>query len=333
MTAPVPPSSSMPEPRTEQHDEPSTRAHSDSERPTSGFLAHVRAYVALSKPRVIELLLITTIPVMFLAAQGVPPLGLAVATLVFGTASAASANAINCYIDRDIDAEMRRTRRRPVAMAQVRPQGALTYGLVLAVVSTLGFALVVNLVAAALSLFAILFYVFVYSLLLKRRTAQNVVWGGIAGCMPVLIGWAAITGGLDWPPVVLFLVVFFWTPPHTWALAMRYREDYAAASVPMLPVVATDRRVIAECVLYSWVTVACSLALWPVADTTLFYPAVAALLGGILLAQAHRLWAQVRSGVSGPQLRTMGFFHLSNAYLALLFAAVTVDPLLAGILR
>lgn len=297
------------------------------------FLAHVRAYVALSKPRVIELLLITTIPVMFLAAQGVPPLGLAVATLVFGTASAASANAINCYIDRDIDAEMRRTRRRPAAMAQVRPRGALTYGLVLAVLSTVGFAVWVNLVAAALSLSAILFYVFVYSLLLKRRTAQNVVWGGIAGCMPVLIGWAAITGSLDWPPLVLFLVVFFWTPPHTWALAMRYREDYAAASVPMLPVVATEQRVIAECVLYSWVTVACSLALWPVADTTVFYLAVAAILGGILLVQAHRLLARVRAGVSGAQLRTMGFFHLSNAYLALLFAAVTVDPLLAGVLR
>jgi heme o synthase len=298
-----------------------------------GVGAYVRAYVALSKPRVIELLLITTIPVMFLAAGGVPPLLTAVATLIFGTLSAASANAINCYIDRDIDAEMRRTRRRPAAMAQVTPRGALLYGVFLAVLSTLGFVATVNLLAAALSLFAILFYLFVYSLLLKRRTAQNVVWGGIAGCMPVLIGWAAITGELAWAPFVLFLVVFFWTPPHTWALAMRYREDYAAAKVPMLPVVAGEKRVLAECVIYSWATVACSLALWPVANTTWFYPAAAAALGALLLWQAHALLAKARAGASGTELKTMGFFHLSNAYLALLFAAVTLDPLLAGWLR
>ncbi|GAB3466183.1 heme o synthase [Streptomonospora sediminis] len=298
----------------------------------SGFMAHVRAYVALSKPRVIELLLITTIPVMFVAASGVPPLGTALFTLVFGTMSAASANAINCYIDRDIDQEMRRTRRRPVAMARVTPRGAMIYGLVLAIGSTAGFALLVNLLSAALSAFAILFYIFVYTMLLKRRTAQNVVWGGIAGCMPVLIGWSAITNRLDWAPFVLFLVVFFWTPPHTWALAMRYREDYAAAKVPMLPVVATDRRVLLECVLYSWATVVTSLVLWPLAGTTLFYPVVALVLGVLLLVQAHRLLAQVRAGVSGAQLGTMGFFHLSNAYLALLFSAVTIDPLLAGLL-
>src|SRR5690606_35119725 len=188
----------------------------------------------------------------------------------------------------------------------------------------------VNWLAAALSLFAIAFYIFVYTLLLKRRTAQNVVWGGIAGCMPVLIGWAAITERLDWAPFILFLVVFFWTPPHTWALAMRYREDYAAANVPMLPVVASDRRVMLECVLYSWATVVVSLLLWPIADTTLLYPAAAGVLGAVLLVQAHRLHRQVRSGVSGAKLKTMGFFHLSNAYLALLFVAVTIDPLLAN---
>nr|WP_241485034.1 heme o synthase [Nocardiopsis potens] len=296
----------------------------------ASFGAYVRAYVALSKPRVIELLLITTIPVMFVAAGGVPPLWTAVATLVFGTFSAASANAINCYIDRDIDQEMRRTRRRPVAMDQVTPRGAMVYGLVLAALSTGGFALFVNWLAAALSLFAILFYIFVYTMLLKRRTAQNVVWGGIAGCMPVLIGWAAVTERLDWAPFVLFLVVFFWTPPHTWALAMRYRDDYAAAKVPMLPVVATDQRVLLECVLYSWATVLTSVLLWPVAGTTLFYLAVAVVLGIVLLVQAHRLLAASRAGVSGAKLKTMGFFHLSNAYLALLFTAVTIDPLLRG---
>ncbi|MDT0303080.1 heme o synthase [Streptomonospora wellingtoniae] len=304
----------------------------DRPSPGASLLAHVRAYIALSKPRVIELLLITTIPVMFVAASGVPPLGTALATLVFGTMSAASANAINCFIDRDIDQEMRRTRRRPVAMARVTPFGALVYGLVLAVGSTAGFALLVNLLSAALSAFAILFYIFVYTMLLKRRTAQNVVWGGIAGCMPVLIGWSAITDRLDWAPFVLFLVVFFWTPPHTWALAMRYREDYAAAKVPMLPVVATEQRVMLECVLYSWATVVTSLLLWPVADTTPFYALVALALGALLLVQAHRLLARVRAGVTGPKLPTMGFFHLSNAYLALLFCAVTVDPLLAGLL-
>ena len=151
--------------------------------------------------------------------------------------------------------------------------------------------------------------------------------------MPVLIGWAAITERLDWAPFILFLVVFFWTPPHTWALAMRYREDYAAANVPMLPVVASDRRVMLECVLYSWATVVVSLLLWPIADTTLLYPVAAAVLGVILLAQAHRLYNQVRAGVSGSKLKTMGFFHLSNAYLALLFVAVTIDPLLANALR
>ncbi|WP_159943697.1 MULTISPECIES: heme o synthase [unclassified Nocardiopsis] len=292
----------------------------------------VRAYVALSKPRVIELLLITTIPVMFVAAGGVPPLWTAVATLVFGTMSAASANAMNCYIDRDIDREMRRTRQRPGAMELVTPRGALTYGLVLAVGSTVGFAALVNPLSAALSAFAILFYIFVYTMLLKRRTAQNVVWGGIAGCMPVLIGWAAVTDSLDWAPFVLFLVVFFWTPPHTWTLAMRYREDYAQAKVPMLPVVASDRRVLLECVLYSWATVAVSLVFWPVAGTTWFYGAVALALGALLVLQAHRLLQRSRAGVTGAQLKTMGFFHLSNAYLALLFVAVTVDPLIANAL-
>ncbi|PRX92535.1 heme o synthase [Allonocardiopsis opalescens] len=289
--------------------------------------AYVRAYVALCKPRVIELLLITTIPVMFLAAGGVPPLWTAAATLVFGTMSAASANAINCYIDRDIDREMRRTRRRPLALEQVTPRGAITFGVVLGAGSTVGFWLAVNALSALLSLSAILFYVFVYSLVLKRRTAQNVVWGGIAGCMPVLIGWAAITGTLDWPPLVLFGVVFFWTPPHTWTLAMRYREDYALAKVPMLPVVATERRVALESVLYTWATVLTSLALWPVAGTGPVYPAVAGVLGAVILFEAHRLLARTASS-GGVHLRPMRFFHLSNVYLALLFTAVAVDPLL-----
>lgn len=288
----------------------------------------VKAYVALTKPRIIELLLITTLPVMFLAAKGLPPLWIAVYTLVFGTLSAGSANALNCYIDRDIDAAMRRTRRRPLARDQVPPTNALIFGIALGVLSTLGLGLTVNWLAALLSLGANLFYVLVYSMILKRRTPQNVVWGGIAGCMPVLIGWAGITGSLSWAPVVLFGVVFFWTPPHTWTLAMRYKEDYAAAKVPMLPVVATERRVVLESLAYTWATVLCSLLLWPVAGTTLLYPVVAAVLGAACLWEVYRLLGRVNAGKTGVDLRPMRFFHWSNAYLALLFLAVAVDSLL-----
>ncbi|MEV5749459.1 heme o synthase [Actinoallomurus sp. NPDC052308] len=299
--------------------------------PTSGrrpFGALVRAYVALTKPRIIELLLITTIPVMFLAARGLPPLWPVIATLVGGMLSAGSANALNCYIDRDIDAKMRRTRRRPLPMVQVTPKETLVFGITLAIASTVFLALAVNPLSAGLSVFAILFYVFVYSLVLKRRTKQNVVWGGIAGCMPVMIGWSALTNSVSWTPIVLFLVVFFWTPPHTWTLAMRYREDYAAANVPMLPVVATERRVAVEVIVYTWVTVACSLALWPIAHTTIFYPIAAAVLGVACLVEAYRLLGRVRAGITGAVLKPMRYFHLSNAYLALLFLAVAIDPLL-----
>ncbi|MQA95806.1 MAG: protoheme IX farnesyltransferase [Streptosporangiales bacterium] len=293
------------------------------------FGALIRAYVRLTKPRIIELLLITTLPVMFLAQGGLPPLWTTLATLFGGILSAGGANALNCYIDRDIDAKMRRTRRRPLPMVQVTPRETLIFGTVLSALSTLWLAAVVNLISGALSLLAILFYVFVYSLVLKRRTTQNVVWGGIAGCMPVLIGWSAITGGLSPTPFVLFLVVFFWTPPHTWALAMRYREDYALAEVPMLPVVAGERTVLRQCLAYSWATVLASLALWPVAGTTLFYPIVAAVLGAAVLAEAYRLLLRLRRGHTGPALQPMRFFHLSNTYLALLFLAVAIDPLLS----
>ncbi|WP_344835639.1 heme o synthase [Actinocorallia longicatena] len=290
--------------------------------------AKIRAYVALTKPRVIELLLITTLPVMFLAAKGLPSLRLVLFTLAWGTMSAGSANAVNCFIDRDIDAKMRRTRRRPLARHQVSPTAALVFGVALGVISTAGFLATVNALAAALSVTAILYYVFVYSLLLKRRTKQNVVWGGIAGCMPVLIGWAAVTGSLALAPFVLFGVVFLWTPPHTWTLAMRYREDYAIAGVPMLPVVATEKRVAIESLVYTWATVLCSLALWPVAGLTAVYGGVAVVLGAIILFEGHRLLGRVNRGLTGALLRPMRFFHLSNTYLALLFTAVAIDPLL-----
>jgi protoheme IX farnesyltransferase len=290
--------------------------------------ALVRAYVALTKPRIIELLLVTTVPVMFLAARGVPPLWPVAATLVGGVLAAGSANALNCYIDRDIDTRMRRTRRRPLPVASVTPREALVFGVLLGVAATFWLGFTVNWLSSAMALVANLFYVFVYSIGLKRRTSSNIVWGGAAGCFPALIGWSAITGSLAWAPVVLFSVVFFWTPPHFWALAMRYREDYARAGVPMLPVVATEREVARQIVVYSWVMVATSLLLWPVASTGPLYPAAATVLGGLFLAEAHRLHAAVRSGRTGAAASPMRLFHWSNTYLTLLFVAVAVDPLL-----
>jgi protoheme IX farnesyltransferase len=288
-----------------------------------GAVAVVRAYVALTKPRIIELLLVTTVPAMFLAAAGLPSLWTIVATLVGGTLAAGSANALNCYVDRDIDQVMKRTSNRPLPQHSVPPRSALVFGLVLGVVSVVLLWASTNLLAAALALFAILFYVVVYTMWLKRRTPQNIVWGGAAGCMPVLIGWAAVTGSLAWEAWVLFAVVFFWTPPHFWALAMRFKDDYAAAGVPMLPVVATPRRVAFEIVLYSWVMVATSLLLWPAMSW--IYGAAALVTGAWFLYEAHRLHSRVRSG---GELNPMRLFHVSISYLTLLFVAVAVDALL-----
>ncbi|HEX6445061.1 MAG TPA: heme o synthase [Streptosporangiales bacterium] len=292
------------------------------------FGVTVRAYVGLTKPRIIELLLITTVPVMFLAARGLPPLWPVVATLIGGTLSAGSANALNCYIDRDIDLAMRRTRRRPLPTASVSPREALVFGVVLGVVSTVWLALAVNPLSAWLALGANLFYVLVYSALLKRRTSANIVWGGVAGCFPTIIGWTAVTDRLALAPVALFLVVFFWTPPHTWALAMRYRDDYAAAGVPMLPVVATPSRVARRMLAYSILTVASSLLLWPLAHTGPVYVAGAAVLGAVLLAENLALLRRARHDVqSVALLKPMRLFHWSNMYAALLFVAVAVDAL------
>jgi len=288
----------------------------------------VAAYVGLTKPRVIELLLLTTVPVMFFAARGVPPLGLVVATVVGGAFSAGSASVFNCVYDRDIDEQMRRTRRRALPRHIVSPAAALVFGLVLGVLSTVILAVWVNWLSAVLSVAANAFYVFGYTMLLKRRTTQNIVWGGLAGCFPALIGWTAVTGSLSWVPVVLFAVVFFWTPPHTWALALRYREDYANVDVPMLPVVAPAREVGRQIVVYSWVMVATSLLLWPVAGTGLLYPIAAVVLGAVFLVEAHRMWARARTTESLAVIQPMRLFHSSNLYLSLLFVAVAVDPLL-----
>jgi heme o synthase len=287
----------------------------------------VAAYVGLTKPRVIELLLLTTVPVMFFAARGVPPLGLVVATVVGGALSAGSASALNCVYDRDIDEQMRRTRRRALPRHIVSPLSATVFGVVLGVLATVVLLVWVNPLSALLALVAEAFYLVVYTMILKRRTTQNIVWGGLAGCFPTLIGWTAVTGSLSWVPVVLFLVVFFWTPPHTWALALRYREDYAGVDVPMLPVVAPAAEVGRQIVLYSVAMVATSMLLWPVASTGWLYPVAAAVLGAAFLVQAVLMWRRSIGTEELSVIRPMELFHSSNLYLSLLFVAVALDPL------
>jgi protoheme IX farnesyltransferase len=296
--------------------------------PTVTGLARARttvaAYVALTKPRIIELLLVTTVPTMVLAARGWPGWGLTAATLAGGSLAAGSANALNCWWDRDIDVVMNRTARRPLARHTVTPTAALVFGLVLGVLATTELWLTTNGLSALLAVAAIAFYVCVYTMLLKRRTSQNIVWGGAAGCMPVLIGWSAVTNGLSWAALVLFAVIFFWTPPHFWALAMRFKDDYARASVPMLPVVATPQTVARRVVWYSWAMVLTS-GLLALDATGPVYLASAVVLGGLFLREAHVLERQVRAGGAFHPMR---LFHFSITYLALLFLAVALDQLL-----
>ncbi len=294
--------------------------------------AHLRAvvstYVALAKPRIIELLLVTTVPSMFLASGGFPPLSLVAATLVGGTLAAGSANVFNSVLDADIDAEMRRTHRRPMARDLVTKPRAYVFGTVLGAVSMLILGLGANWLSAVLAVLANLYYVFVYTMALKRRTSQNIVWGGIAGCFPPLIGWTAVTGSIAWPPLVLFAIVFAWTPPHTWALALRYREDYAQAHIPMLPVVMPPVAVAVRILAYTLLTVAVSLLLWPVAGTGWLYPVVAGACGALMIAESVALLQRARAGLRDALLKPMRLFHLSNSYLALVFIAAAVDPIL-----
>ena len=295
-----------------------------------GWGQTVGHYVALTKPRIIELLLVTTFPAMFLAQRGLPSLWLIVSTLVGGTLSGAAANTLNCYLDRDIDKVMHRTENRPLVTGAISPPAALRFGAVLGVASTLWLGLLVNWLSAALSLGAIVLYVGLYTMVLKRRTSQNIVWGGAAGCMPVLIGWSAVTNSLAWPALVLFLIVFFWTPPHYWPLSMRFKDEYEAAGVPMLPVVAQNDAVARQVVLYSWATVATSLTLVPIASMGWIYLVVAVLSGGLFLVEAHKLLTRSKAleNVAVAALKPMRLFHYSISYLTILFLAVAVDPLL-----
>jgi len=282
-------------------------------------LARVSAYVALTKPRIIELLLITTLPTMILAKGGMPDVWLMIATLLGGTLAAGGANAINMYVDRDIDKLMHRTAKRPLVTGVIAPRNALIFAITLEVVAFVELWAWVNLLSAVLAVSATLFYVFIYTLWLKRTSKQNIVIGGAAGAMPVLVGWAAVTDSLAWTPIVLFAVIFMWTPPHFWALAFKYKDDYEAAHVPMMPVVATFRRTAIEILVYTVIMVGCTLLLAPVAHLGLLYVVAAALLGAGFIALAVRLW------VLATPKASMQLFSYSITYLTLLFCIMAVD--------
>jgi protoheme IX farnesyltransferase len=289
--------------------------------------ARVAAYVALTKPRIIELLLVTTLPAMMLAARGWPSWGLLISTMVGGTLAAGAANVFNCYVDRDIDQLMHRTQKRPLPMGEIRPRAALVFGVVLTVTSIALLAATTTLLAAALAAGAIAYYAVLYTMVLKRHTRHSTLFGGVPGAAPVLIGWAAVTGSLAWPAVVFFGVVFCWQLPHFWALAMRFRADYARADVPMLPVVATPLSVGRQTVVWTWLTVAVSLLFWPVAaDHGIGWPytVAAAALGLWFAVEAHKLLRRIRRGA---ETRPMQLFHVSISYMALLSVAVIVDVL------
>jgi heme o synthase len=284
-----------------------------------------KAYFELTKPRVIELLLVSTVPTMILAQRGIPDIWLILATVIGGAFSAGSANSFNCYIDADIDKIMGRTKGRPLVTGELTKREAYWFAWGLGVLSVVWLGLLVNVLAALLSLAAILFYVFVYTLLLKRRTPQNIVWGGAAGSMPVLIGWAAVTNELAPAAWVLFLIIFLWTPPHYWPLSLRYKQDYTNAGVPMLPVVRTNQTVGVQIILYAWALVASTLLLIPVASMGLIYTVTALATGTWFVLESYRLYRQAIVGeISNP----MRLFHGSISYLTLLFIAIAIDPLL-----
>jgi protoheme IX farnesyltransferase len=284
-----------------------------------GWRQTLGAYVALTKPRIIELLLVTTLPAMAVAAQGMPDLWITIATLVGGSLAAGGANAINCFLDRDIDAVMRRTRRRPIPAGQIAPEKALAFGIALSVIAFLFLWAAVNLLTAGLAMSAILFYVFVYTLWLKRSTVENIVIGGAAGSVPPLCGWAAVTNSLDAAPLIMFAVIFLWTPPHFWALAIGYTSDYAQAGVPMLPVTRGAVEARRRSLVYAIATVAASLALYATGDVGGFYLMAAAALGGAFVWLS---WRQLEIATTKAALT---LFRYSLTYLALIFVAMMLD--------
>lgn len=283
------------------------------------------AYLSLTKPRIVELLLVTTVPAMLLAAGGRGSVWLIAVVLLGGSLAAGAANALNCYLDRDIDQLMRRTSRRPLVSHVVSPRAALTFGLSLGVTSVALMAIFTNWLATGLTLAAIVYYDVIYTLWLKRTTPSNTIWGGVCGAMPVLIGWAAVTGSLAWPAWVMFAVVFLWQPPHFYALAITCKDDYARAGIPMLPVVATLRRVGLESVVFAWLTLIASLALWWPLGLSWGYALVAALVGGLFVREAHLLYGRIARGEAAKPMR---LFHWSTTYLTIVFVAIALDALL-----
>ena len=302
-----------------------TTSAPDITRPRPNIWRKAKAYFELTKPRVIELLLVSTVPTMILAQRGIPDIWLILATVIGGAFSAGSANSFNCYIDADIDKIMGRTKGRPLVTGELTKREAYWFAWGLGFLSVVWLGLLVNVLAATLSLAAILFYVFVYTLLLKRRTPQNIVWGGAAGSMPVLIGWAAVTNELAPAAWVLFLIIFLWTPPHYWPLSLRYKQDYTDAGVPMLPVVRNNQTVGVQIILYAWALVASTLLLIPVASMGLVYTITALITGAWFVVESYRLY---RQAIVGEIANPMRLFHGSISYLTVLFVAIAIDPLL-----
>ncbi|MCO1339605.1 protoheme IX farnesyltransferase [Kocuria polaris] len=286
------------------------------------------AYLALTKPRVIELLLVTTLPTMIFAERGFPSVGLILVTLLGGGMAAGASGAFNCYIDREADKLMRRTQGRPLVTGDVTPREALVFSWILAVTSIVILWAGANLLTAGLGVAAILLYVVFYTLILKRRTAQNIVWGGIAGCMPVPIAWAAVTNTLEWPVLVLFLIIFLWTPPHYWPLSMKYSEDYLAARIPMLGAIAGARTVSVQVVLYAWATVVCSLLLTPMGYAGIVYTVLAAGAGAWFVFESHVLYREAQREHEPAEMnkKAMKVFHISITYLTIVFVALAIDP-------
>ena len=292
----------------------------------SSLFSVIKSYISLTKPRIIELLLVTTVPTMFLASNGWPNWYLVLATLIGGALAAGGANALNNVVDRDIDALMDRTAHRPLVTGKVTVRGAVALGITLSLLSVIWLESQVNTLSALFAASAIVFYVCVYTLLLKRRTSSNIVWGGAAGCFPVLIGWAAVTNSISLAPIVLFLIVFWWTPPHYWPLSMQYRKDYENAGIPMLPVVANREKVASQIAIYSWIMVATTLVLPLVSELSIVYVSGAIILNLIFMREVYALKKRAKS--DDLDINPMKLFHWSITWLALLFFLIGLDPLL-----
>ena len=303
-------------------DEPILNLNQES----SSLFSIFKSYVSLTKPRIIELLLVTTVPTMFLASNGWPNWYLVLATLIGGALAAGGANALNNVVDRDIDALMDRTAHRPLVTGKVSVRGALALGITLSLFSVIWLVSQVNTLSALFAASAIVFYVCVYTLLLKRRTSSNIVWGGAAGCFPVLIGWAAVTNSISMAPIVLFLIVFWWTPPHYWPLSMQYRKDYENAGIPMLPVVADRKKVASQIAIYSWIMVATTFVLPLVSDLSIVYLVGAVVLNVVFMREVYALKNRAQS--DDLEINPMKLFHWSITWLALLFFLIGLDPLL-----